>query len=785
MATYTGENETGHHTWQIDGLTYTGSVSTVGGGTPVVGRAYPAWCNQPDSRSQWVALVRAGSSKILTKEFTPEVAQWLRYLADQGRTSRTAATVAELARTQPLIDRFETDVIVAVRVYDGKVYVNTLSGWIVELAPGATYDIFDFLLPTIDAGSQPIDWAMDADEDGNHFLLMGGAGSIVKAERASSSVLWTSASFGSGFSPMAGSLALTNVSQPLVIALSLKARAINLHARKRSDGSAVTTAALTQTEDAPFATTPAGDATGETVLRYSGAAGQAWAWDPASLPSWTWATGYITGPPAQQWHPWAGIFTGDQAASVYPGQPSGRLSPTSTTLPYWGATAAGPYAGPLTPKQILGSLSDGKIVVPMARYVPTLPFYNPDGSVAAELKGWETTPSAGEHHYRDFFCPLMIYAGKLLSTTRRVTLLELDYSAAVRVTTSVDFYDETITLSGGEHPYYGTQITYTPESPLPPRRMRIVVGVEDRFEVFRLADFSRQVSVPFHTDKLTSLFHTLGEHVGILPPPFWSHLEDTTYVPPYDGPTYLDLYGPEGYDLATYDQDPRPLGDYYIDANLGLCISKTGIAGTYESGAPQLRSFFRWEATERESMWDPPAVLNLLGPILSSNKTLIIYPQNGTNGLSLFSTTLTPKKRAWAAGSNAFSTWTGGNQGNSWQHTLELTGSRYQTAARRIWEARRWDGSVAWEHTLELTGTVTSLDFRGGQCCGGGRLIILYTLNGTRRLRAVNDSTGALVEDIALTIGDGTTPGTPRQTILCGGVAIIVTDGSIHEILPA
>ena len=711
-----------------------------------------------------------------------DLEQWLRHFADQGRTSHCAFTAFSPARCQLLIERWETDPVVAVRIFEDSIYVNTIAGQIVDLTPGASYGIFD-PLPMFDDSSVHFDWAMDPDENGNHYLLKGGFGSIVKVDRESRTALWTSSYFfGVSSTIMGGTLALVKVGEEaLVAALSLKARAVNLHSRRRADGTTTANAVLAQTIDAPFAKTPGGSSTGETVLRYSGAAGQPWAWDPSSLPTWTWATGYVTGPPALQWHPWAGIFSGDMAAAVYPGQPSGRLSPTSTTLPYWGNTAAGPSANPLTPKQITASLSDGKVIIPVARHVPTLPAYLPDGSLAWELKGWETTPSEGDFHYRDFFCPVMVYSGRLLSITRRVRLLELDYGTASFNTLTEEFYDEEILLTDG-HPHYGTKLTLTPT--FPTRRMRIVDKVENRFEVFDMASSQRLVSVPFHEQKLKSLFHTVGENVGVLPPPYWSWLSNENYVYPYDGPTYLELYGPTGYDEAIYDADPRDAGgDYYIDSNLNLCVRKA--TETMERFEGSLRSFYRYHAVERETEIDPPEARNLFGPVLSTDKSLVIFPQGGGTGLGIFSTVQSAKKRAWAAGSDSICSWTGGNQGNGWLHTVTMTGSEFQTFTRRIWEARRWDGSVAWQHYLEFTVTVTSLDFGAGCCCGGGRLVIPYTLNGTRRVRVVNDATGLLVEDVALTIADGLAPGTPRQTILCGGVAILVTDGSIHEILPA
>lgn len=79
LAQYLGKTEEGHAQWLIEGHTYTGSVSTYGGGVPLIGREYPAWCNDPDNRSQWVVLVRS-SSKILPKDFSGILfGFWLRY----------------------------------------------------------------------------------------------------------------------------------------------------------------------------------------------------------------------------------------------------------------------------------------------------------------------------------------------------------------------------------------------------------------------------------------------------------------------------------------------------------------------------------------------------------------------------------------------------------------------------------------------------------------------------------------------------------------------------------
>lgn len=62
MAKYLGANQ-----WEILGTIYTGSVTTVGGGKPTVGREYPAFCQDPDSWRGWAVLVRR-ESRVLRRD---------------------------------------------------------------------------------------------------------------------------------------------------------------------------------------------------------------------------------------------------------------------------------------------------------------------------------------------------------------------------------------------------------------------------------------------------------------------------------------------------------------------------------------------------------------------------------------------------------------------------------------------------------------------------------------------------------------------------------------------
>ncbi len=73
--------------WEIDGQVYTDSVASVGGGAPAVGKSYPAICGQPDTRSQWVALVAGNTVRIHPKAMPNELSHdWICYGANYRRT---------------------------------------------------------------------------------------------------------------------------------------------------------------------------------------------------------------------------------------------------------------------------------------------------------------------------------------------------------------------------------------------------------------------------------------------------------------------------------------------------------------------------------------------------------------------------------------------------------------------------------------------------------------------------------------------------------------------------
>jgi hypothetical protein len=413
---------------------------------------------------------------------------------------------------------------------------------------------------------------------------------------------------------------------------------------------------------------------------------------------------------------------------------------------------------------------------------PTLAAYQPDGTKAWEVLGWESTPPSGAYSYRDFFSPVLLSDDKLLSVTRRVTFLTTDVGFVNVNSASQDFHDETLV----EEPYYGTQITLSFGDP-DQKRGRFVVGIEERFEIFEVTSGARLVSVPFSEHKITSMFHTFGPAIGTFPPPFWSFLLDENLVWPYDGPTYLDLYGPTGWD-ESYDADPRDGAKWYGEpsATSPHFVTDTGVVGLISPPANVPRSAYLYEAVAHETSVDPPSPINRFTPVLSSNRSLVIFPPTGT-----INPVRTNAKRDWnASGSTDWYSWSGGTHANGWRSNVTLTGAEYLTNERRLWEARNWQGDVAWRHFLEFSSigvsTITSESF-ARPCCGAGRMVIAYQVNGTRRLRVVNDMTGELIEDVTMTVDPASwiSPNTFRSVILCGGVTIVIANGGIFGIYPA
>ena len=80
QATFLGLDGSGLGRWSIMGTVYTGTVTTVGGGSPTVGRTYPGFCQDPDSWRGWAVLVEPEHRiKPYKATFEDEYTEWMRF----------------------------------------------------------------------------------------------------------------------------------------------------------------------------------------------------------------------------------------------------------------------------------------------------------------------------------------------------------------------------------------------------------------------------------------------------------------------------------------------------------------------------------------------------------------------------------------------------------------------------------------------------------------------------------------------------------------------------------
>lgn len=128
FAIYRGKDGSDRHQWEVDGQLYTSSVSTIGGGTPAEGKSYPALANQPDSRSQWVALVRP-KEKLLYKPFGAVPANWPQYL--QGYQRRAFGRLpAEWVGGEDYLITDTYDGTLRTRIWGSSVYTLKSTNWV-------------------------------------------------------------------------------------------------------------------------------------------------------------------------------------------------------------------------------------------------------------------------------------------------------------------------------------------------------------------------------------------------------------------------------------------------------------------------------------------------------------------------------------------------------------------------------------------------------------------------------------------------------------------------------
>lgn len=399
-----------------------------------------------------------------------------------------------------------------------------------------------------------------------------------------------------------------------------------------------------------------------------------------------------------------------------------------------------------------------------------------------------------------------------------------------------------------------TTHTYSFQTPVA-KRSRRVVGVQTFFEVFSLENGVRTVSEPL-MPQVESQFVTRGTHKGIVPArhgveAFYGagstrpnsdvtpHLGYITssYWPTHS--TYFSLLeagdyyayglysnssnrvspiwpvavGKPGLHQDTLEGDPfyDPLNNNGYDRIRGipyfLLPKLWGVKGDKDnSGATDdyinipPPSAWLYDTVLNDIHYDMPHVSDFFNPLMNSTlgTPLLIFPPIYGLDSSLGTGVLPGKKFAFASGSNAYYSWSGGTVANRMAHSITPIHDDFKTNERQIWRAYDLEGNIAWTHFITGIG-VTEFQF-ARPCCGGGYLHIVYRLNnGPLRIRIVKDDTGVLESDEILVevdpplppdfeegvdvaptnLPDGDNGGAPHEVILSGDVSILTTSKDV------
>jgi hypothetical protein len=817
-----------------------------------------------------LAFRKRRSVRQLTELLPVEGALWTHFLQNGGRKGRTTWTPIQLQNFRSMSDFYAPGAERLVRVWGAKIYADIFGGILAFMEAGGQYFGFDY--PFYFCAGAPIDMVLDEGEDGVMYVLAGsggGAGIIEKIDPVTQTQI-LAAALGSGsvstgtanYRPIRTSLFLSptftpeggeeeDAFPPTFGCLSSKPHeatgqpTLHLHVFDRSSGDSVS---LQRIEQGP----PPEFATGERYPLVSSpeSAGGAVGWrrfelwspsllggdpivDEAGLPYYdmkirpeyldgrnTTQAGRILSPFARIGEGWSNIGLG--IPPVFPRDPVNWTSTSSRDL-YWGIEGED-FADPpiLTlPTDCTGIIQcTPSIVIPACTVTPGMVAHKVDGSRAWEVKGWEQADDegggAGAIQTRDFYSPLLAHNGRLAVITRRARFLTIDITEIQATSTFEDFFDTSILLTSG-HPYYGTRSYPAGFVEGETMRARVLISVEDRLEIFTATTGEKTASQPLTAVKITSKAHYPGANLGTETGAYWTYLLDDTFIFPYTGPTYLDLYGPVGPQppIEPYEQGRT---DYYTQPWL-LPFSRKIASGNYNPETTRRSTFsagarganpswfvfssgemavagpsgwsLRREAIEFETSADAPLLFDKARACVSTSGSLLIFgpvdtipaPALDEGGDILLAGARRDFGTAGVIANdeedNPIASWSGGNFANGYRHNVTL-GGPYNNSRRWVEARSLTTGEVAWRHEIP----VAAAPKFSHPCCGGGRLYLHYVVSGVHRLRVVDDTDGSLIGDSAVTLESGSGPNDPRFVILCGDVALAVTDGIILSILP-
>lgn len=723
----------------------------------------------------------------------PEPRIWSHYLQGPGRMGSAPWDLVDLRRYTALVPFVYGDMRVT-RVANDLIYADIYGGYIAKIDP-ASGAILGAWAPEI----APTDMIIDG--DALYILGTGWTSSvIVKCALETMTTAWTVA-LGSGPTYNMG----TQPYAPTPFSLYAAGGRVGCLCTKQHEkapfsvmylcsapdtGGVPTRVPLFQSEAPPFA----GDTVRRQLVSRKQGGIQPWRkicqWPLDFDPEPKYATG--SGPTANQTvSPWT--YIGDVSETnyspiVFPESPQ-EWAPNGQLR--WGFNGLIPeeddnnwqnFTAPRSLERIIQvgkiAVAGTELIIPRARWTPTLAAYTPEGAMAWEVRGWENNGSQppSQHKLR-FFSPLLADRnGRIAVLVRHVTFLDVTLNFGGWESDSGETYDTSV-IPPIHLTSWWSQVK-TAENPF---ASRVVLSTEDRLEIYSHGG-SRLSSTPLSADKVTSMVHF---PTGSAPEGFGYFEVNEPWSPPPDPPrlhtTRSDWYvQPWLSPWLQKGQNPSPVyieagEDSFGDGYSGeLYIYSDGKART-ETARIDDHELYTWDCEEHETSVDAPLLFDKWNPILNSDRSLIIFPQR-TWGGGMFdgdgNMRLTNARRTWSA-----------SPANQYLENVVL-GADYRLGEKRWIYAYDWTGVLRWRHQIPFAaGSTVSF---AAPACGGGRLYQIYRVGSTTRIRVIDDKTGVLIEDFV--------PGNPGQqsgtiganshVILCGGVSILVSNDKIVAIRP-
>lgn len=468
-------------------------------------------------------------------------------------------------------------------------------------------------------------------------------------------------------------------------------------------------------------------------------------------------------------------------------------------------------------------LGDDRFVLKAQNMLELACYGSDGGTLRWKVCGWEADKIDG-NHVREFYSPLLsTNQNELAVIVRRLIFKDLTIQLGTYSVDIQELVDESILNMAalgalgtvavelpnypwiGYHPVYANIRTETLDS-IEERRARVCIAAEDFLDLYSNSG-GLIGRTPLTDVKVRSVFHAPTGAPVAPPGSYVSALLHDQFVYPYTDPTYWEAAGspePRGtnpplfgtgvqlksvldrppYDVRPSDSgrrdfysqpwlytsrigDPEDMGPQGPLIPLTYLIYQDGKAGFNEKGA--LWYNVRWE--EIETVADAPLLFNKREAILNTDHSIIIFT-NGGGGFNF-----DDDGNGYLP--NAVRSFNKGTFENKFLTDFKLN-EDYRLLEKFWFVAFYKGGGLAWRHMVSYQiGTGTQV---GKPCCGAGKMVFTYRTGGVTKLRVVEDATGLIVEEKELAQDTGINLDAAADTILCGGVQILINQTAVFGI---